>query len=111
MNTADTETIDRLAGCFDLSRAELAPLLGVAPDALDEWCHRGIPSERQEKVATAIAVCQLLHRKLGTMKLADVARRPTAAYGGKTMLELIEEDRHLELLQLTRDSFDWATSA
>ena len=31
--------------------------------------------------------------------------------GGKTMLELIAADRHRELLELVRESFDWASAA
>jgi hypothetical protein len=40
-----------------------------------------------------------------------VARRPAPVYGGETMLELIRRDRHRELLDLVRASFDWATAA
>jgi hypothetical protein len=33
------------------------------------------------------------------------------AYGGKTMLELIGENRQRELLELVRDSFAWSQAA
>lgn len=79
--------------------------------AVDQWLERGVPSERQEKVQTLVAICDLLERKLRPGRLAGVARRPADAYGGKTMLELIAADQHRELLELVRDSFDWATAA
>ena len=90
---------------------ELASLFGVRRQAVDQWLARGIPSERQEKVQTLVAVCDLLERKLKPGRLAGVARRPADAYGGKTMLELIAANRHRELLELVRDSFDWASAA
>ncbi len=38
-------------------------------------------------------------------------RAPAAAYGGRSMLQLIAADRHHELLELVARSFDWATIA
>jgi hypothetical protein len=36
---------------------------------------------------------------------------PSEAYGGRSMLELIANDRQGELLDSVRRSFDWAWSA
>lgn len=101
----------RLMDAFELSKTELASLFGVRRQAVDQWLGRGVPSERQEKVQTLIAICDLLERKLKPGRLAGLARRPADVYGGKTMLELIAADQHRELLELVRDSFDWATAA
>lgn len=101
----------RLMDAFELSKTRFASLFGVRRQAVDQWLERGVPSERQEKVQTLIAICDLLERKLKPGRLAGVARRPADAYGGKTMLELIAADQHRELLGLVRDSFDWSTSA
>jgi len=100
-----------LAPLGQLQIGALASLFGVRRQAVDQWLERGVPSERQEKVQTLIAICDLLERKLKPGRLAGVARRPADAYGGKTMLELIAADQHRELLELVRDSFDWATAA
>ena len=70
-----------------------------------------LAAERQEKVQTLVAIADLLERKLKPGRLAGVARRPADAYGGKTMLELIAADQHRELLELVRESFDWASAA
>jgi hypothetical protein len=107
----DEHPLRRLMDAFGLSKTELGALFGVRRQAVDQWLERGVPAERQEKVQTLVAIADLLERKLKPGRLAGVARRPADAYGGKTMLELIVADRHRELLQLVRDSFDWASAA
>lgn len=101
----------RVKSAFDLSTRELADLFGVSRQAVDQWAERGVPGDRQEKLGTVLAVLDLLERKLKSGRLPGVARRPADAYGGKTMLELIEDDRHRELLDIVRASFDWASAA
>ncbi len=101
----------RVMDAFELSKTELASLFGVRRQAVDQWLERGVPSERREKVQTVVAICDLMERKLKPGRLAGVARRPADAYGGKRMLELIAADRHRELLELVRESFDWASAA
>lgn len=112
LNHPDEEhPLRRLMDAFELSKTELGSLFGVRRQAVDQWLERGVPSERQEKVQTLLAIADLLERKLKPGRLAGVARRPADAYGGKTMLELIAADRHRELLELVRESFDWAAAA
>jgi transcriptional regulator with XRE-family HTH domain len=112
LNHPDEEhPLRRLMDAFELSKTELGRLFGVSRQAVDQWLEGGIPSERQEKVQTLVAICDLLERKLKPGRLAGVARRPADAYAGKTMLGMIAAERHRELLDLVRDSFDWAAAA
>jgi len=112
LNHPDEERpLRRLMDAFELSKTELASLFGVRRQAVDQWFERGVPSERQEKVQTLVAICDLLERKLKPGRLAGIARRAADAYSGETMLELIAADRHRELLELVRESFDWASAA
>lgn len=112
LNHPDEEhPLRRVMDAFELSKTELGSLFGVRRQAVDQWLERGVPAERQEKVQTLIAITDLLERKLKPGRLAGVARRPADAYGGNTMLELIAADRHRELLELVRESFDWASAA
>jgi hypothetical protein len=112
LNHPDEEhPLQRLMDAFELSKTELGSLFGVRRQAVDQWLERGVPAERQEKVQTLMAITDLLERKLKPGRLAGVARRPADAYGGKTMLELIAADRHRELLELVRESFDWSSAA
>jgi hypothetical protein len=107
----DRHPLERLMEAFDLNKSELGRLFGVSRQAIDGWLDKGVPGDRQEKLATLLAVTDLLERKLKPGRLPGVARRAAEAYGGKTMLELVAADRHTELLAKVRESFDWATAA
>jgi transcriptional regulator with XRE-family HTH domain len=107
----DEDPLRRLMDALGLSKTELGSLFGVRRQAVDQWLERGVPSERQEKLQTLLAIVDLLERKLKPGRLPGVVRRPADAYGGKTMLELIAADEHGELLAQVRDSFDWTSAA
>jgi hypothetical protein len=106
-----TTLLKRAMELFELDRTELATLFGVRRQAVEQWERRGVPAERRAKLATMVAVGELLARRLRPGLLPGVARRPATAYQGRTMLELIQRDRHDELLEDVRKSFDWATTA
>jgi hypothetical protein len=108
---SDDNPLARLVRLFALSKSELGRLFGVSRQAIDGWLTHGVPAERQEKLATLLALADLLERKLKTDRIPGIARRTADAYGGKTMLELIGEDRQRELLELVRDSFAWSQAA
>jgi DNA-binding XRE family transcriptional regulator len=103
--------LKRAMELFELDRTELAKLFGVRRQAVEQWERRGVPAERRAKLATTVAIGELLAQKLRPGLLPGVARRPAPAYQGRTMLEMIEQDRHDELLEDVRGSFDWATTA
>jgi len=107
----DEEPLARLMACFALSKTELAGLFGVRRQAIDGWLELGVPGERQEKLVALLDIADLLERKLKAGRLPGVARRPAEAYGALTMLDLIAADRHRELLDSVRASFDWASAA
>lgn len=90
----------RVMEALELSKTETASLFGVSRQAIGQWVADGVPTERQEKLATLLALCDLLERKLKADRLPGIARRPAEVYGGLTMLELVAEDRHNELLAL-----------
>jgi hypothetical protein len=101
----------RLMRLFKLSKSETGRLFGVSRQAVDGWLTSGVPANREEKLATLLALADLLERKLKADRIPGIARRPADAYGGNTMLELIAEDRESELLGLVRDSFAWSQAA
>ena len=103
--------LDEIADTFSLSDTELAGLFGVRRQAVSQWRRRGLPGARQEKAAAVAAVGELLRHRLKPERIPGIARRPARAYGRLTMLEMIERDRHLELLMEVRGSFDWAAAA
>jgi hypothetical protein len=107
----DEDPLRRLMDAFGLSKTELAGLFGVRRQAIDGWLAHSVPAERQEKLVVLLDIAELLERKLKAGRLPGVARRPADAYDGETMLELIAADRHRELLESVRASFDWSTAA
>ena len=110
-----TATRDKLLASieepFGLNKTEMGRIFGVSRQAIDSWHESGVPGGRQEKAAAIAAVADLLSRQLKPERIPGIARRPAGAYGGRTMLEMIEQDRHLELLAIVRASFDWSNSA
>ncbi len=102
--------LDEIQDAFALSNVELGRLFGVSRQAVGEWRSRGVPGSRQEKAATVAAIADLLSHRVKPERIPGVARRPARAYGGATMLEMIEGDRQDELLELVRASFDWAST-
>ena len=111
LNQLGGDELSRLMNSFQLSKTDLAELFGVRRQAIDGWLRKGVPAERQEKLHALVAIADLLERKLKPGRLPGVARTPADAYGGLTMLEMIAQDRHRELLALVRQSFDWSTAA
>lgn len=109
--TKSAPLLKRVMELFELDRTELASLFGVKRQAVEQWERRGVPADRQAKLATIVAIGQLLHQKLRPGLLPGVARRKASVYQGGTMLQMIAEDRHEELLKSIRESFDWAATA
>jgi hypothetical protein len=102
--------LDPIAETFELTETELGRLFGVSRQAVGQWRERGVPSNRMAKVATVAAIGDLLRHRLRTERIPGIARRPADAYGGLSMLEMIERDRQDELQAEIRRSFDWAST-
>jgi len=103
--------LERIATVFGLTHTELARLFGVRRQALDQWESRGVPSQRQEKLATLGAIADLLVGKLKRDRIPGVVRRSAPAYSGRSPLDAIAAgDQDLVLAEL-RDAFDWSTAA
>lgn len=105
------DPLRRLMRVFALSKSELGRLFGVSRQAVDGWLGHGVPADRRDKLASLLALTDLLERKLKADRIPGIARRPAEAYGGRTMLELIAADRQRELLERVRDSFAWSQAA
>ena len=107
----DESALERIAGTFDLTQTDLGRLFGVRRQAIAQWIHEGIPPARQPKVLTVARIAELLERNLIAERIPAIARTPARAYGELTMLQMIEQDRHEELLERVQRSFDWAWTA
>ena len=101
----------RVTRLFDLSHTELARLFGVSRQAASQWLETGVPAARAPKLNALARLADILERNLKADRIPGVVRRPAESYGGLTMLEMIEHDRHEELLRQVEDAFDWAQAA
>ena len=94
-----------------LSVSDVARLFGVTRQAVQQWLDDGVPAARQPKLLQILRIGDLLERNLQPQRIPAVVRSDADAYGGRSMLELIAEDRHDELLSSVERSFEWASSA
>jgi len=108
---AEQSDLERVRSVFGLNVTELAGLFGVTRQAASLWLVDGPPSARLAKVASVAAVADILVHRLKPARIGGIARKPTAAYGGRSMLELIAADEHDWLLESVRRSFDYAATA
>jgi hypothetical protein len=103
--------LEHLMAAWGLTVTEVAGLFGVRRQAVQQWLDEGVPGARQPKLHTILETADLLEWNLLPERIPGIVRTPSAAYGGRSMLELIANDRQDELLQSVRRSFDWAWSA
>ncbi len=103
-----TPDLERIKDVFALTNTELAHLFGVQRQAVGQWLSDGPPPARAEKVATVAQVSDVLATRLKRTRIPGIARKAAAAYQGLSMLEMIAKDRHQDLLQSVRRSFDYA---
>ena len=93
------------------SISDVARLFGVTRQAVQQWLEDGVPAARQPKLLQVLRIADLLQRNLQHPRIPAVVRSDAGAYGGRSMLELIADDRHDELLESVERSFDWAVTA
>lgn len=103
--------LEHIRVTLGLNRTELAALFGVRRQAVDQWSGNGVPAERQEKLATLGAIADLLAAKLKADRVPGVVRRPSPAYGDRSILAAIADDDQDAALAELRDAFDWAGAA
>lgn len=94
---------------LDLSTTDVGELMGVKRQAVDKWLLAGPPPDRLEKIGALAELADLLRYRLRDGMAPIVVRR--AFDDGRTMLELVADNDHLELVQRVRESFDYSTVA
>ncbi len=103
--------IRSLLSSWQLSIAEAARLFGVTRQAVQQWLAGDVPAARQPKVLAVVRIADLLSRNIRPERIPGIVRSPAPGYDGATMLQLIAQDRHQELLDSVARSFDWAATA
>jgi DNA-binding transcriptional regulator YdaS (Cro superfamily) len=108
--TADSPALERVAILFDLSKTDLARLFGVRRQAIAQWFESGVPPARAAKANALARLADVLERNLKRDRIPGVVRQPADAYGGLSMLEMIEGDRGDELVRQVEGVFDWPSA-
>jgi hypothetical protein len=103
--------LEHLMASWRLSVTDVARVFGVRRQAVQQWLDDGVPPGRQPKLLAILGIADLLERNLLPERIPAVVRSPSEADGGSSMLDALAADRHEELLERTRRSFDWAWSA
>lgn len=111
MAAIHSPTTDIIKSAFVLSDAEIAKLFGVTRQAVAKWSRSGVPADHHAKLATAASIADILRRRIKADRVSAVVRRPAAAYGDKSILQMIEENRQDEVLRRVRESFDYHRAA
>ena len=103
--------LEPLMASWELSITDVARVFGVRRQAVQQWLDHGVPPARQPKLLAILGIADLLERNVLPVRIPAVVRAPTPVDGGRSMLDALAADRHEELLERTRRSFDWAWSA
>jgi transcriptional regulator with XRE-family HTH domain len=103
--------LERVMAAWQLSVADVARLFGVARQAVQQWLSGGVPTARQPKLAAVRRIADLLERNLQPDRIPAVVRTPADAYDGRSMLQMIGDGDHDELLASVERSFDWSATA
>jgi predicted transcriptional regulator len=105
------QALARSLAVWGLSQAEAARLFGVSRQAVGKWLEHGVPAERARPVADLAAATDLLVHYLKRERIPAVVRRPVAALGGASLLDLLARGETAALLDTCRAMFDFAEAA
>lgn len=103
--------LGEIRSILGLSDPELARILGVTRQALEQWRKRGIPVERSAEVDRLSAAAEWLAEELIADRIPQIVRTPVPALGGRTMLEFARAEGSLAWLEHLAMLFSMQTTA
>jgi len=95
---------------WDLSQAEAARLFGVTRQAVGKWLTQGAPPDRAQTIADLAAATDLLVRYVKRERIPGVTRRPIAALGGASLVDLLGQGKTPQLLSACRAMFEFGSA-
>lgn len=104
------DPLDRIQQGLGLDDTALAALFGVRRQAVAQWRTTGIPMARRAAMFDALAIVELLDRKLKPGTLPLLAATPVAALGGRTLLQALADDP-AGTRAVYESAFDYALTA
>jgi transcriptional regulator with XRE-family HTH domain len=85
---SSSEQLGYVREALGLSKTELARLLGVRRQAVDQWS-KGIPADRTAQVNRLVELAQFLQRRLVPARIPQIVRTRAKGLDGRTILELL----------------------
>ena len=107
----NNEPLRRAMATLALTSSDVAEMMGVTRQAVDKWLRSGTPTERLDRIGALADIADILRHRLREGMPAVVVSRRADAYGGRSMLEMIADGEHFELLESVQASFDYARVA
>jgi len=108
--TLSDTALDHLERSFALTQSELGGLFGVRRQAVEQWRERGIPANRQLKLARLGEIADFLALRVKADRIPAIVRRESTAYGERSILEAIAQGDEDIVLDELRAAFDWSVS-
>jgi transposase-like protein len=100
------DPLERFLELWGLSATDAARAFGVSRQALSKWRRDGVPAGRTPALMDLASATDLLDRRVKRERIPAVVRRPAAALGGRSLLDLAFEGRHGELREAVAAMFD-----
>lgn len=100
------DTLERLVTLWGISAAEAAGFFGISRQAFAKWLQSGPPPDRAPAVAALEDATELLARHIRRERIPAVVRRPSAATGERSLLQMAAAGEHDEVLGVVRSMFD-----
>ncbi len=97
----------RVLEAWSLSQSDAARLFGVSRQAVAKWMRVGVPPERVAAAADLAAATDVLVHYLRRDRIPAVVRRPSAALGGQSLMQMAAADP-ASALQAVRNMFDFS---
>lgn len=98
---------DEIRDTLDLSWPELARLLHVRRQAIEQWRVRGVPPARSADLDRLLEACRFLKSRLKRERIPQIVRAPSERLRGRSMLDLAAADGPAALLEYLRALFSY----
>lgn len=92
---------------WGLSLAEAGRLFGVSRQAVSRWTIDGVPSTQTEAFADLAAATEILSHYLRHDRIPAVVRRPAAALGHQSLIDLLADGDTGEIVEAVRAMFQF----
>jgi hypothetical protein len=99
--------LSRVLEAWSLSQGDAARVFGVSRQAVAKWVRAGVPAERAAAVADLGAATDMLVRYLRRDRIPAVVRRPSAALGGQSLVQMAATEP-ASVTVAVREMFDFS---